>query len=95
MLEVSLALARSSRCLVLFSSAGRDGSTRAVDGEVSSPLMDDACNPVDNPHSDMTLSVLSSRRNYAMDSSVAVSSSDIRAQDKIIMFMTVLDITLE
>jgi hypothetical protein len=60
-----------------------------------SPLMDDACNPVDNPRSDMTLSVLSSRRTSVTDSSVAVSSSDIRAQDKIIGFTMVLDTALE
>ena len=66
-----------------------------MDGEASNPLMDDACNPLDNPRSDMTLSVLSSRRNYAMDSSVAVRSSDICAKDKIIGFTKVLDTTLE
>jgi hypothetical protein len=35
-------------------------STRAVEGEAWSPLIDDAWTPVDNPHSDMTLSVIKS-----------------------------------
>jgi hypothetical protein len=82
-------------CLVCFSSDGRDRPARAVDGEVANPLVDDACNSMDNPFSDMTLSVLSSRRNYVMDSSVELSSSDIRAQDKIIGFTMVLDTALE
>jgi hypothetical protein len=51
-----------------------------VDGEDASPLVDDAWTPVDNPHSDMTLSVLSSRRTSVTDSSRTVSSSDIHAQ---------------
>jgi hypothetical protein len=72
---------RSSLCLVLFSSAGRDGPARAVDGEADSPLVDDACRPVDNPLSDMTLSVIKSRSTSVTDSSTAVSSSDIRARD--------------
>jgi hypothetical protein len=62
MLGIRLALARSYLCLVRFSSAGWDKPTRVVDGEVASPVVDDACNPMDNPHSYMTLSVLSSRR---------------------------------
>ena len=66
-----------------------------MDGEATNHLMDNACNTVDNPRSDMTLSVLSSRRTSIMDSSVAVRSSDICAQDKIIGFMMVLDIALE
>jgi hypothetical protein len=46
-----------------------------------SPLIEDACIPVDTPLSDMTLSVIKSRRTYVTDSSTAVSSSDIRARD--------------
>jgi hypothetical protein len=65
-----------------------------VDGDAASPLVDDAYNPMDNPRSDMTLSILSSRRNSVMDSSVAVSSLNIHAQDKIIGFMMVLDTAL-
>jgi hypothetical protein len=54
---------------------------RAVDGEAGSPLMDDACTPVDNPLSDMTLSVIRSRSTSVTDSSTALSSSDICARD--------------
>jgi hypothetical protein len=57
MLKIILAFTRSSLCLVRFSSDGRDGPSRAVDGEADSPLMDDACIPVDI---DMTLSVIRS-----------------------------------
>jgi len=66
-----------------------------VDGEDASPLMDDACNSVDNPHFDMNLLVLNSRRTSVTDSLVAVISSDIHAQDKIIGFTMVLDTPLE
>jgi hypothetical protein len=81
MLGINLAFARSPLCLVRFSSVGRDGLARVVDGEVGSPLVDDACIPVDNPLSDMTLSVIKSRSTYVTDSSTVMSSSDIRARD--------------
>jgi hypothetical protein len=81
MLGIILAFTRSSLCLVFFSSTGRDGLARAVDGEAGSPLIDNACSPVDTPLSDMTLSVIKSRRTSVTDSSTAVSSSDIRARD--------------
>jgi hypothetical protein len=61
MLIINLAFTRSSLCLVRFSSVGHDGPARAVDGEADNPLIDDACRPVDNPLSDMTLSVINSR----------------------------------
>jgi hypothetical protein len=80
-LGINLAFVRSSLCLVHFSSTGRDGPARAVDGEADSPLVEDACTPVDTPLSDMTLSVIKSRRTFVTDSSTAVSSSDIRARD--------------
>jgi hypothetical protein len=38
----------------------RDVPARAVDGEAWTPLVDDAWTPVDNPLSDMTLSVIKS-----------------------------------
>jgi hypothetical protein len=79
MLEINLAFVRSSLCLVHFSSVGQDGLARTVDREVDSPLVDDACTPVDNPLSDMTLSVLKLRSTYFNDSSTALSSSDIHA----------------
>jgi hypothetical protein len=49
MLRINLAFTRSSLCLVHFSSAGQDGLARAVDREAGSPLVDDACTPMDNP----------------------------------------------
>jgi hypothetical protein len=61
MLRINLAFARSSLFLVCFSSSGWDGTTRALDEEVGSHLVDDACTPIYNPLSDMTLSVIKSR----------------------------------
>jgi hypothetical protein len=82
MLAISLAFARSSLCFVGFSSTCWDGPIQAVDGEATTPLFDDAWNPVDIPLSDMTLSVLKSRRTSVTNSSIAVSSSDIHTQEK-------------
>jgi hypothetical protein len=81
MLRINLAFTRLSLFLVCFSSVGHDGLAQVVDGEADSPLVDDSCRPVDNPLSDMTLSVIKSRSTSVTDSSTAVSSSDIRAQD--------------
>jgi hypothetical protein len=81
MLGISLAFARSSLCLVLFSSAGRDGPARAVDGEACTPHVDDACTPVDSPLPDMVLSAIKSIRTSVAVASSAVSSSDIHARD--------------
>jgi hypothetical protein len=81
MLGINLAFARSSLCLVHFSSVGRDGPAQAMDGEATSPLVDDACRPVDSPLSDMNLSVLKSRSTLVTDSSTVVSSLDIHARD--------------
>jgi hypothetical protein len=80
-LRINLAFARSSLFLVHFSSADRDGSARALDREASSPLVDDACRPVDNPLSDMTLSVIKSRSTFVTNSSTVVSSLNIRARN--------------
>jgi hypothetical protein len=79
MLRISLAFAKSSLCLVHPFTGW--SSSWAVDGEADSPLVEDACIPVDTPLSDMTLSVIKSRRTFVTDSSTAVSSSDIRARD--------------
>jgi hypothetical protein len=81
--------------LVHFSSTCQDGLARAVDREAASPLVDDTCTPVDNPHSNMILSVLNSRRTFVTNSLVVVSSLDIRARDKIIGIMIVLDTALD
>jgi hypothetical protein len=79
MIGISLAFAKSSLCLVHLSRDVPD--PWAVDGEADSPLVDDACIPVDTPLSEMTLSIIKSRRNYVTDSSTVVSSSDIHARD--------------
>jgi hypothetical protein len=66
MLIINLAFAKSSLCLVLLS---WDGSAPwEVDGEADSPLVEDACTPIDTPLSDMTLSVIKSRRTSVTDS---------------------------
>jgi hypothetical protein len=76
----NLALAISSLCLVLCSALARDVLARAVDGEACTPLVEDACKPVDNPHSNMTLSVLRLESTSLVDSSAVLNSSDIRAR---------------
>jgi hypothetical protein len=68
-------------CLVHFSSDDQDGPTRVVDREFGSPLMDDVGTPMDNPLSDMTLSVIRSRSTYVTNYLTALSSSFIRARD--------------
>jgi hypothetical protein len=81
MLRINLTFARSSLCLVRFSSDGQDGPARAVDEEADNPLVHDACTLVDNPLSDMTLSVIRSSSTSVTDFLTALSSSDIRARD--------------
>jgi hypothetical protein len=78
-LRIKLSFAISSLCLVIFSSTRWDGLAREVDREANGPLVEDACTPVDTPLSDMTLSVIKSRRTCTTDSSTAMSSLDIRA----------------
>jgi hypothetical protein len=76
--KINLAFAKSSMCLVHFSSDDRDDiSPRAMDGEASSPLMDDACIPVDI---DMTLSVMRSIQNSSTTLSALLKSSVIQAR---------------
>jgi hypothetical protein len=86
MLRISLSFARSSLCLVLFLSAGRDGPARAVDGEACTPHVDDACTPVDNPLPDMVLSSIRLIRTSVAVASSVVSSLDIRARDGYLRF---------
>jgi hypothetical protein len=57
---------------------GRDGPAQAVKGEVGSAPKDNACTPVDIPHSDMTLSVIKSIRTSSTIFSASLSSSDIQ-----------------
>jgi len=81
MLRIIIEFEISSLCFVHFSSAGQDGPDPAVDGEACSPLVEYACTLVDTPLYDMTLFVIKSRRNFVIDSSTVVSSSDIHTQD--------------
>jgi hypothetical protein len=77
MVEINLALARSSLCLVRFSSDGWDGlAQRVVDEEGGIPLVDDACTPIDI---DMTLSVMRSIRTSSTSFSTMLNSFDINA----------------
>jgi hypothetical protein len=76
---ISLAFAMSSQCLVCFSSVGQDGPAREVEGEAWHPLADDAWTPIDNPHSDMTLSVIKSFKTSSTTFLAVLSSSDIQA----------------
>jgi hypothetical protein len=74
-LGINLAFARSSLCLVCFSSDGWDGpAPQAVDEEASSPLVDDACTLVDI---DMTLSIMRLIRTSSTTFSVALNLFDI------------------
>jgi hypothetical protein len=63
----------------LFIGTGQDGLARAVDGDACTILVDESCTPVDNPLSDMTLSVIKSRSTSVTDSSTAVSSLNMHA----------------
>jgi hypothetical protein len=74
-------LAMSSLCLVILSVPARDVPSQVVDGEACTPLIDDAWTPMEILLSDMTLSVIKSRRTSVTDSSSAVSSSDIRTRE--------------
>jgi len=64
------------------SEGGRDGPTRAVEGEDGSAPEDDACTPVDNPISDMTLSIIKLIKNSSTNFSIALNTSNIHTQGK-------------
>jgi hypothetical protein len=65
-------------CLVLFSSDGQDSlAPRALDEEACSPLIDDACTPVDM---DMILSVMRSIRTSSKTFSAMLKSFDIHTR---------------
>jgi hypothetical protein len=72
----------SSLCLVLLSALAQDFPTRVVDEEAFTPLVDEAWTPMEIFLSDMTPSIIKSRRTFVMDSSSTVSSSDIRTQER-------------
>jgi hypothetical protein len=78
----NLTLAISSLCLVLCSASAWDILARVVDGEACTHLVDDACKTVDNPCSDMTLSVLRLASTSLADSSATLNLSDIHARKK-------------
>jgi hypothetical protein len=74
--DKNFAFAKSSLCLVLFSVAARDGlDPREVNGEACTPLSDEACMPTN-----ITFSVMRSMSIYFIDSSIALSSSNINAR---------------
>jgi hypothetical protein len=60
------------------SEGSRDGLARAVEGGDGNAPEDDACTPIDTPHSDMTLSVIKSIKTYSTSFSAALSSFDIQ-----------------
>jgi hypothetical protein len=76
---MSFTFSKSSRCLLHFSVAVREGpDRRAVDGDACTPLVDEACTPAD-----MTFSAMRSMRISSMDFSTALRSPDIHARDQI------------
>jgi hypothetical protein len=75
-------LAMSSLCLVILSALARDVPAQVVDEEACTPPIDDAWTLVDILLSDMTLSIIKSRRTSITDSSSAVSSSDIPNRER-------------
>jgi hypothetical protein len=78
----NFALATSFLCLVLLSTSTRDVPARVVNGEACAPLVDDACKPIDNPLSDMTLSTMRLAITSLTDYSVVLNSSEIYTQDQ-------------
>jgi hypothetical protein len=82
MIGINLTFTTSSLCFIHFSSSSWDGPARVVEGETCSPLVDDACIPVDNPHSDMTLSVINSIKNSSTTFSATLNASDICTRGK-------------
>jgi hypothetical protein len=80
--EINLEFARSSLCLIRFSSDGQDGpAPREVDGYACIVLVDESCTPIDNPLSNMTLSVIRSTSTSHTYSLTVLRSSDIHAWD--------------
>jgi hypothetical protein len=76
---MSFTFTKSSRCLVHFSVAARDGpDPRAVDGDACTPLVDEAWTPVD-----MTFSAMRSMRISSMDFSTVLKSPDMHARDQV------------
>jgi hypothetical protein len=75
---IILSFAKSSLCLVRFSLDGQDRpALQEVDGEVGSPLVDDACIPIDI---DMTLLSMRLIKTSSTTFSVVHNSSNIHAQ---------------
>jgi hypothetical protein len=71
--------AKSSRCLVHFSVASRDGlDPQAVDEDACTPLVDEASIPMD-----MTFSAMRSMRIYSMDFSTTLNSLDMHARHQV------------
>ena len=78
MLGIIFTVEKSFSSLDHLSEGDRDGPARGVEGEVGNAPEDDACTPVDIFHSDMTLSVIKSIRNYSTTFSTTLSSSNIQ-----------------
>ena len=70
----------------LFAAPAQDVLARAVDEEACTPLVDDACKPIDNPLSNMTLSALRLASTSLIDSSAVLNALDIYAQDQYLRF---------
>jgi hypothetical protein len=72
---MSFVFTKSSRCLLHFSVAVRDGpDRRVVDGEACNPLIDEAC-----ATADMTFSAKRSIKISSKDFSIALRSPDVHA----------------
>jgi hypothetical protein len=78
MLGIIFTVVKSFPSLDHLSEGDRDGPAQAVEGEASSMPEDDACTPVDIPHSDMTLSSIKSIRTSSTIFSAVLSSFDIQ-----------------
>jgi hypothetical protein len=74
---ICFTLAKSSRCLIHFSVAGRLDRCE-FEGDACNPPVDDACNPTD-----MTLSAMRSMRISSTDFSNALCSPNIHTHNKI------------
>jgi hypothetical protein len=72
-------VAKSCLSLDRLSEGSRDGPTSAVEREARNAPEDDACTPVDTPHSDMTLSFIKLIKTSSTIFSAVLSSSDIQA----------------
>jgi hypothetical protein len=78
-LGIIFIVVKSFSSLDHLSEGNQDGLARAVEGEDGNAPKDDACTPIDIPHSDMTLSIIKSIRTSSTIFSATLSSSNIQA----------------